>query len=133
MSFKGILILFLVLATDDPVWFTRAAAVPIAIGWAAGNGLAGPLYDTVALRNVLARQYFVPQLGMPPEATKMLTDRDLVPTFAAKPGNGATPHEAIGLLWSAYQPWIIWLRLGAVGLASLAAMVILHRRGPANS
>lgn len=105
------------------------ANIPFAIGWAAGNGLSGPLYDTFASRNVLAREYLVQKLGMLPEAAKTVPDKDLLPALASRLGNGATGHEAIGALWSAYHPWIIWLMLGAVGLASLVAMVALHQRG----
>lgn len=105
--------------------------IPFAIGWAAGNGLSGPLYETFASRNVLARRFLVEKLGMLPDAARAVADKDLLPTVAARLGGGATPRGAIAALWSAYHPWIIWLILGAVGFASIAGMIALHRRNPA--
>jgi len=105
--------------------------IPFAIGWAAGNGLSGPLYETFASRNALAREYLVQKLGTLPDAAQVVADKDLLATIAGKLGGGATPREALNALWGAYHPWIIWLILGAVGLASLAGMVALYRRSPA--
>jgi MFS family permease len=102
--------------------------IPFAIGWAAGNGLSGPLYDTFASRNLLARHYLVHKLGMLPDAVKALADKDLLQTIATRLGTGATPHEAISVLWTAYHPWVIWFILGGVGLASLGGMVALYRK-----
>ena len=105
--------------------------IPFAIGWAAGNGLSGPLYEAFASRNVLARHYLADKLGMLPDAIKALADKDLLGAIAAKLGPDATPHQAIRALWAAYHPWTIWLVLGGVGLVSLLGMVALHRRKPA--
>ena len=104
--------------------------IPFAIGWAAGNGLSGPLYDAFASRNLLARQYLADKLGMLPDAVKAVADKDLLSTVAGKLGAGAAPRDAIDALWNTYHPWTIWLVLGAVGLASLLGMVALHRRTP---
>ena len=104
--------------------------IPFAIGWAAGNGLSGPLYDTFASRSELARHYLAEKLGMTPEAARAVADKDLLSTIAARLGAGATPHEALHALWQAYHPWVIWLILGAVGFASVAGMIALHRSGP---
>lgn len=105
--------------------------IPFAIGWAAGNGLSGPLYETFASRNVLARHYLVQKLGMLPGAAQAVADKDLLSTLATKLGGGATLRQALNALWGAYHPWIIWLILAAVGLASLAGMIVLYRRSPA--
>ena len=104
--------------------------IPFAIGWAAGNGLSGPLYDAFASRNVLARHYLIQKFGILPDTVKAITNDQLVPTIAAKLGHNATAHDAINALWKVYHPWTIWLMLGAVGLASLVGMVALHRKAP---
>ena len=36
-------------------------------------------------------------------------------------------------LWAANHPWIIWPILGAVGLASLIGMVVMHNRAQAQA
>ena len=105
--------------------------IPFAIGWAAGNGVSGLLYETFASRDALAREYLVQKLGMLPAAAKALSDKDLLPAIATRLGGGATAREALNALWGAYHPWVIWLILGAVGLASLAGMIALHRKSPA--
>ena len=102
--------------------------IPFAIGWAAGNGISGPLYDAYASRNLLARQYLVEQVGLPSESVEAIADKDLLSTLASQLGGEATVYDAVNLLWNTYQPWIIWLILGAVGLASLVGMVALHYR-----
>ncbi len=105
--------------------------IPFAIGWAAGNGLSGPLYDTFASRTALARHYLVEKLGMLPDAARAIADQDLLSAIAARLGGDATPHDAINALWHAYHPWVIWLILGAVGLASVAGMIALRRKSSA--
>ncbi len=102
--------------------------IPFAIGWAAGNGFSGPIYDAFASRTALARQYLVEKLEMLPDAVRAIADKDLLATIAARLGNGATPHDAVRALWHAYHPWVIWLILGAVGLASVVGMIALHRK-----
>ena len=102
--------------------------IPFAIGWAAGNGFSGPLYDTFASRMALARQYLVDKLGMLPDAARAIADKDLLSAIAARLGGGATPHDALNALWHAYHPWVIWLILGGVGLASVVGMIVLHRK-----
>jgi len=107
--------------------------IPFAFGWAAGNGLSGPLYETFASRNALARHYLGQKLGMLPDAVQAIADKDLLSAIATRLGGGATPRDGLSALWSAYHPWVIWLILGAVGLASLAGMVDLCRRSPARA
>jgi proton-dependent oligopeptide transporter, POT family len=115
---------------DRKAQYMGYSNIPFAIGWAAGNGLSGPLYDTFASRTALARQYLVEKLGMLPDAARAVADKDLLSTIAARLGSSATPHDAINALWHAYHPWVIWLILGAVGLASVVGMIALHRKSP---
>ncbi|HEY5915245.1 MAG TPA: MFS transporter, partial [Verrucomicrobiae bacterium] len=79
---------------DRKAQYMGYSNIPFAIGWAAGNGLSGPLYETFASRNVLARQYLMDKLGMLPDAARAVADKDLLFTIAARLGGGATPHEA---------------------------------------
>jgi len=115
---------------DRKAQYMGYSNIPFAIGWAAGNGLSGPLYDTFASRTALARQYLVEKLGMVPDAARAVADKDLLSTLAARLPSGATPRDAINTLWQAYHPWVIWLILGGVGLASVAGMIALHRKNP---
>ena len=84
-------------------------------------------------RNALARHYLGQKLGMLPDAVQAIADKDLLSAIATRLGGGATPRDGLSALWSAYHPWVIWLILGAVGLASLAGMVALCRRSPARA
>ena len=42
-----------------------------------------------------------------------------------------TSYQANELLWNTYDPWIIWLILGGIGLVSVAGMVWMYIRAPA--
>ena len=39
-----------------------------------------------------------------------------------------TVYEATALLWNTYNPWIIWIILGTIGLASVIGMLVTHAR-----
>ncbi|MBW2454282.1 MAG: MFS transporter [Deltaproteobacteria bacterium] len=39
-------------------------------------------------------------------------------------------YQANDLLWNAYDPWIIWLILGAIGLVSVLGMIWMYIRAP---
>ena len=111
---------------DKKAIYMGYSQIPFAIGWAAGNGISGPLYDGFASRSALARDYLIHKFAMSPTEVKAIADKDLMDTLMMKLGGGITYHDAINVLWNVYHPWIIWLILGAVGLASLVGIIALH-------
>ena len=49
----------------------------------------------------------------------------LAQTLATK--LGVDQYAATEILWQTYHPWVIWIILGAIGLASLFGMVLMAR------
>ncbi|MBN2217468.1 MAG: hypothetical protein JW719_08835, partial [Pirellulales bacterium] len=86
----------------------------------------GPLYDVFSSRTRLAGRYLTEQLGMSPAAVEKLSEKDIFPTLADK--LGVDQHAASQLLWQTYHPWVIWIILGSVGLASLVGMALMARK-----
>jgi len=113
---------------DKKALYMGYSNIPFAFGWAGGNFLAGPLYDLFSSRELLARRYLVDQFGMSAEAAEQLDQGQLLDTIAAKMGGDATSYDAIQMLWQTYDPWIIWVILGIVGLASLLGMIFNYKR-----
>ena len=54
-----------------------------------------------------------------------IKDKEIVSTLATK--LGVDQYAATEILWKTYHPWIIWIILGSVGLASLCGMVLMAR------
>ena len=106
--------------------------IPFAVGWAAGNGISGWLYDRFASIHVLARRYLAEEAGMAQAQLEAFSAEELLPAVAQAIG-GATPQAARTLLWETYHPWIIWLMLGSVGVASVIAMVFFYRQAQAQA
>ncbi|MFA5137835.1 MAG: MFS transporter [Elusimicrobiota bacterium] len=113
---------------DKKAVYMGFSNIPFAIGWAAGNGLSGPLYDRFASRAVFAKRMLVERFGMSPDAAAGIAPDGLLAALAEKMGPGATPQDAVRLLWDAYHPWVVWVILGAVGLASVIGMVLNYRK-----
>ncbi|MDD5657326.1 MAG: MFS transporter [Elusimicrobia bacterium] len=113
---------------DKKAVYMGFSNIPFAIGWAAGNGLSGPLYDHFASRAVFARRMLVERFSVPPEAASAIAPDRLLGELAARMGSGATANDAVRLLWDAYHPWVVWVLLGIVGLASVAGMVLNYSR-----
>ncbi len=111
---------------DKKALYMGYSNIPFAIGWAAGNGISGPLYDGFASKNMLARKYLAEHFGMSPESLESLKGTELFNTLAAKLG-GVDIYEVNRVLWDAYNPWIIWIMLGVVGLASLVGMTVSYK------
>mgnify|MGYP002410445810 FL=1 len=111
---------------DKKALYMGYSNIPFAIGWAAGNGISGPLYDGFASKNMLARKYLAENFGMSPESLESLKGTELFNTLAAKLG-GVDIYEVNRVLWDAYNPWVIWIMLGVVGLASLLGMVLSYK------
>jgi MFS family permease len=116
---------------DKKALYMGYSNIPFAIGWAAGNGLSGPLYDTFSSKTVFARRYLVDKFGMAADEAARIDPNQLMATLVDKVGGGATVYDVNKLLWDAYNPWVVWLLLGVVGLASLIGMVVNFRRSKA--
>jgi hypothetical protein len=113
---------------DKKALYMGFSNIPFAIGWAAGNGLSGPLYDHFSSRVVFARRLLVERFGSSPEAVTLIPPDQLLGQIATRLGPGATADDAIRLLWQTYHPWVVWVLLGIVGLASVVGMVLNYRR-----
>ncbi len=100
--------------------------IPFAIGWAAGNGLSGFLYDGFSSKQMLARRFLVEHHAGDAAALAELKGEALYAQVMAALGEGAGMAEVNEALWNGYHPWIIWPMLGAVGLFSLVGMILLH-------
>ena len=72
---------------------------------------------------------------MAPEAVGKIAPDQLLAAVAGKMGGGAAPQDAIRLLWDTYHPWVVWVVLGVVGLASVIGMMANYRaaRAPASA
>ena len=110
---------------DKKAQYMGYSNMPFAFGWFIGNILSGPLYDTFSSKTQLAGRYLTEQLGMSPAALKALGDKEIFSTLAAK--LGVDKYAATEILWQTYHPWVIWIILGAIGLASLFGMVLMAR------
>ncbi len=85
----------LIAPKDKKALYMGYSNIPFAIGWAAGNKIGGYLYDAMANKYSLARQYLVDKLGMSPE---FATNADLLPgshvmETMAKLQQGASPEH----------------------------------------
>jgi hypothetical protein len=116
----------LIAPPDKKALYMGYANIPFAIGWAAGNGLAGVLYERLASKVNLARHYLREHLGMDPQAVAAL-DKDAVLAELAARLPDAGPSEATRLLWETYAPQMVWIYLGLVGLAGTLGMAIFYQ------
>ena len=110
---------------DKKAQYMGYSNMPFAFGWFVGNILSGPLYDTFSSKTQLAGRYLTEQLRMSPAALKALGDKEIFSTLAAK--LGVDKYAATEILWQTYHPWVIWIMLGTIGLASLFGIVLMAR------
>jgi MFS family permease len=110
---------------DKKAQYMGYSNMPFAFGWFVGNILSGPLYDAFSSKTRLAGRYMTEELGMSPAALEAVGDKEILPTLAAK--LGVDQYAATETLWQTYHPWVIWIILGAVGLASLVGMGFMAR------
>ncbi len=110
---------------DKKAQYMGYSNMPYAFGWFIGNIISGPLYDTFSSKTQLAGRYLTEQLGMSPAAIQALGNEKIVSTLAAK--LGVNEYAATKTLWQTYHPWVIWIILGAIGLASLFGMLLMAR------
>ncbi len=112
---------------DKKAIYMGYSNIPFAVGWFGGNMLSGPLYDNLSSRTKFARQYMVDELGMTAKEVAAIAPDEVTQTMANKLGDGATIADATKILWDLHNPWIIWVILGGVGLASLLGMLAMSR------
>jgi MFS family permease len=105
--------------------FMGYANVPVAIGWIAGSLFAGNRYEQVGDKVNLARRHLVEQVGLPADAVENLDKADVLPRLAAE--LGSTPLEAQRLLFELYDPWWVWVEIGAIGVVSIVGMIAYDR------
>lgn len=105
--------------------FMGYANVPVAIGWIAGSLIAGSAYEENGDKVNLARRHLVDVLGADPGTVEALPKSEVMDFLAGK--LGGTVMDAQHLLFDTYQPWTIWLWIGATGLASIVGMLIYDR------
>ena len=127
---------------DKKAIYMGFANIPFAIGWAAGNGISGVLYDALSSKDVMVRRLLdgkVAEIAVKGEdgAIQMvkLAEAKGAPLYEkAVEVLGYADNAALNQdLWAANHPWIIWPILGAVGLASLIGMVVMHNRAQAQA
>ncbi len=110
---------------DKKAQYMGYSNMPFAFGWFAGNIISGPLYDIFSSKTRLAGSYLIDELGMSPAALEALELKEILPTLAAR--LGVDQRAATEILWQTYHPWVIWIILGSVGLASLIGMLLMAR------
>ncbi len=110
---------------DKKAQYMGYSNMPFAFCWFIGNIISGPLYDIFSSKTRLAGRYLTEELGMSPADFQALGDKEILPTLVAK--LGVDQYAATEILWQTYHPWVIWLILGSIGLASLIGMVLMVR------
>lgn len=133
---------------DKKALYMGYSNIPFAIGWAGGNFLSGSLYQGMSDRTTFARRYLLEELKVPAatvDALKLTKGKGkgkadvnaMLKLIAEKKGiagadspdlkvAGAARWDATRILWAQYRPWIIWIVLGAIGLASLVGMWLFY-------
>ncbi len=118
----------LIAPKDKKALYMGYSNIPFAIGWAAGNGIGGRMYQAMSSKFDLARQYMIDHLGMAKEAVEGMENGDVLPALAAAlhGGAGGTVKEATQILWDTYHPYMVWYYLGGFGLAGTIGMIIFY-------
>jgi MFS family permease len=111
---------------DKKAQYMGYSNMPYAFGWFIGNIISGPLYDTFSSKTHLASRYLTEQLGISANVVEAVKDKEIMSTLAAK--LGVDQYAATEVLWKTYHPWIIWVMLGSVGVASLIGMMLMARK-----
>jgi len=121
----------LIAPPDKKALYMGYSNIPFAIGWAAGGGIGGFLYEAIANKTELARAYMVGQLGMAPSFVmdeSRLPKEKVMETLAAamKDGAGVSVREATKALWDLNHPYMVWYYLGMVGLLGTVGMIVFY-------
>lgn len=121
----------LIAPKDKKALYMGYSNIPFAVGWATGNAIGGFVYEEIANKTKLARQYMVDQLGMDPTLVlneEALPKDQVMQTMAGamNDGAGTTIREATKVLWDIHHPYMVWYYLGAVGLAGTIGMIVFY-------
>jgi POT family proton-dependent oligopeptide transporter len=118
----------LIAPKDKKALYMGYSNIPFAIGWAAGGKVGGWLYEDIASKFKLAREYVVQHLGVTKDAAEQLRNDELIQKIAASLNHGAggTVREATKLLWDLHHPYMVWVYLGLFGLAGTVGMIIFY-------
>jgi MFS family permease len=118
----------LIAPKDKKALYMGYSNMPFAIGWFFGNIFGGFWYEEFSSKYNLARRYLVEQVGVARDAAADLSNHDAMQRVAESLGAGAggTLAEAKDVLWDQYDPYMVWIYLGAFGLAGTLGMIIFY-------
>jgi dipeptide/tripeptide permease len=102
--------------------FMGYANVPVAIGWIVGSLVAGNAYERTGDKVNLAKKHLTEVLNVPTETVDALQKSEVMPTLASE--LNMTVMEAQKLLFQTYDPQHIWFKIAAIGLGSIALMLV---------
>lgn len=111
---------------DKKALYMGYSNMPFAFGWMTGNFISGPLYSIFSSKANLSRDYLITALKMPAEEAAKIKDGDVFNVLVAT--IHSTPQAATKMLWDTYNPWIIWLFLSLIGVASIIGLILLDMR-----
>lgn len=98
--------------------------IPFAVGWTGANLIGGPMYERLADKYRLTRDYLVSQLGFDADAVREMSKSE---AMAALTEAAKQPESAVQqMLWQHYNPQVYWYICTGVGLAATLAMVGYH-------
>jgi len=95
----------LIAPKDKKALYMGYSNIPFAIGWAAGNTIGGYIYEAIANKFKLAREYLVNNLGMSTEFannTEMLPNTQVMETMAyigGQQGDAGTVEAGVKAAW----------------------------------
>ena len=101
------------------------ANVPLAVGWGIGSKLGGYLYEFYGDKTNIARRVLAADFGFTKEALAALPKDQVLPTLADK--LNLSQLELTRKLFADFRPDRIWYWFAAVGLASMAGLVVYDR------
>ena len=109
---------------DKKAIYMGYANIPFAIGWAFGNLLSGTIYEFFSSKPALATKWLV-ERGADPTTLENLKPDEILNMVQTQSGS-ADIFAVNQLLWDAYDPWVIWYVLGAIGVASMIGMIVFY-------
>jgi hypothetical protein len=95
----------LIAPPDKKALYMGYSNIPFAIGWAAGNKIGGNLYESIASKFKLAREYLIDHLGMDPSFVHdaaRLPNEQVMQTMAhvMRHGDGGAVQAQVQTAWA---------------------------------